>query len=65
MNGVFLVAKSQAVGNADTVRIGNDGGFLVDVAENQIGDLPSDAGQRQKLVHRVRNTTVKPITDHN
>ena len=43
--------QSQALADADTVGVRYDGGAVVDVAQQKVGDLAADTGKGQKRVH--------------
>ena len=48
-----LGIKAEATANADTMRICNDCGPFIYVAEQKICNLSSDTRKAEKLVHRV------------
>ena len=55
LDGVLAIGGHEAEppADADAVGVCDDGGLFVNVAQQQIGDLPTDAGEFQKLVHLV------------
>ena len=59
----FAVCKPQAIGNTDAMCICHNRRLAVDIPKNQIGDLSADPGERQKVLHRVGNLTVKFFYD--
>ena len=50
--------QSQALADADTVGVRYDGGAVVDVAQQKVGDLAADTGKGQKLLHAVGKRAV-------
>ena len=43
--GVFGGCQSQPIGDADKMSVGNNGGLMVHIPQNQIGRFSADSGQ--------------------
>ena len=55
---LHVIDKADEIAEADAVRVGHDGRLSVNVAENEVGALSADAGERKKLLHVVRNNVM-------
>ena len=59
-----VIHESDEIRETDAVGIGDDGGLAVDITENQIGTLASDAGEREELLHGIRHDVVILLVEY-
>ena len=59
-----LGVQPDAAADAYAVGVGDDRRFFVDVAEQEIGNLASDSGEFQKLVHGVGKNAAVLVAEH-
>ena len=55
----LLRIEAQPPANTDTMGVGNHGGLAVEIANDQIGNLPPHAGERQEIVDCVGHAAAK------
>ena len=52
-----LGVKAESAADADAMRVGNDARLPEDIPEHEVGDLSSDAGECEELVHGTGHLT--------
>jgi hypothetical protein len=63
-NGGFLGMLSCMALLDNLLSIGNDAAFMIDIAKQKVGNLSSDAGEREKIVHIIGYLTAKLISHY-
>lgn len=66
LGGILLALgiESDPAANANTMRIGHKSAGVIDVAEEQVGNLSADAGQSQEFFHIVGQATAIDLHKH-
>lgn len=61
---LFPVRQTQPIADPNAMRVADDGGLAVKVAQQQVCRLASDAREGQKRLHRVGHFAVIEVAEH-